>query len=154
MIHVNRAGLVAELIRINNGRDRRADSRVTMARKEARMTIPTTITFRGLDASPVLEADIGKRVARLERFSRDIMSCRVVVESAERRHHQGNRFNVHVHLALRGAEIDVGQTPTPDARHEDAYVAVGEAFDAARRRLEDHMRKRRGDVKTPRPTRS
>ncbi len=35
-----------------------------------------------------------------------------------------------------------------DHSHEDVYVAVRDAFNAAARRLEDHARRMRGDVKT------
>jgi cold shock CspA family protein len=35
-----------------------------------------------------------------------------------------------------------------DHAHEDVYVAIRDAFDAAVRRLEDHVRERRGKVKT------
>ena len=34
---------------------------------------------------------------------------------------------------------------------EDLQIALHEAFDAARRKLEDHVRVQRGDVKTHRP---
>ena len=35
-----------------------------------------------------------------------------------------------------------------DHAHEDVYVAIRDAFDAAVRRLEDQARKMRGNVKT------
>jgi len=35
-----------------------------------------------------------------------------------------------------------------DHSHEDVYLAVRDAFNAAVRRLEDHTSKMRGDVKT------
>lgn len=115
------------------------------------MSIPTTITFHGTDSSQALEAHIRDRVQRLERFAGDIVACRVVVERAEGRGHHGNRFNVHAHLTMRGRELDAGHTATADNRHEDPYVAVADTFDALRRRVEDYVRRRRGDVK-PRAT--
>ena len=41
--------------------------------------------------------------------------------------------------------------PAPDAAkdHEDAYLAINEAFRAMRRQLQDHARRLRGDVKFP-----
>lgn len=40
-------------------------------------------------------------------------------------------------------EIDICRQPDTD----DVYVAIREAFDAARRSLEDYERRRRGQVK-------
>jgi hypothetical protein len=45
-----------------------------------------------------------------------------------------------------GREIVVGNERAISHVHEDAYVAVRDAFDAARPRLEDHTRGRRGEV--------
>ena len=51
--------------------------------------------------------------------------------------------------------LDALSQPAPhksdelDGRHKDAHVAIHEAFDVARRRLEDVARRQRGDVKTP-----
>jgi hypothetical protein len=36
-----------------------------------------------------------------------------------------------------------------NGRYKDAHVVIHEAFDVARRRLEDVARRQRGDVKTP-----
>jgi ribosomal subunit interface protein len=105
-----------------------------------------------MDASEALRSHILDHARRLERFAGDIVACDVVVEKAEERHHQGNRFNVRASLAMRGRKIDAGHTPTADHRHEDPYVAVADTFDALRRRVEDYVRRRRGDVKTRAPT--
>lgn len=112
------------------------------------MAIPTTVTFHGLKRSEALEAAVFEYVNRLEHFADDIVSCRVVITSVERRHHQGNRFNVHMHLSMHGREIEAGHTPTPDSTHEDPYVALSQTFDALRRRVEDYVRHRRGDIKS------
>jgi len=111
------------------------------------MSIPVEVTFRDMEPSEALRQNIIEHTERLERFADDILSCDVVVEPSERRHQQGNRYSVRVHLMLHGATIDAGRTPTDDRSHEDAYVAVRDAFDAARRQVEDFVRIRRGDVK-------
>lgn len=111
------------------------------------MSLSVDISFHNMMASDALRASIEEHAARLEAFADDILFCHVVVEPTERRHHQGNRYRVHVHLALSGGTIDAGKTPDDDHSHEDAYVAVRDAFDSARRQLEDFVRRRRGDVK-------
>ncbi len=111
------------------------------------MQLPLQITFRHMDPSPALDARIRERVEELDHLFDRITSCRVVVESSHRHHQQGNLFEVHVDLIVPGREIVVGRERGGNHAHEDAHVAVRDAFDAARRQLEDYVRGRRGDVK-------
>jgi ribosome-associated translation inhibitor RaiA len=111
------------------------------------MQLPLQITFRHMDPSAALEARIRQRTAELEQFCDRITACRVVVERMNRRHQQGNLFEVHVDLTVPGREIAVGRERGDNHAHEDAHVAVRDAFDAARRALEDHVRRRRGEAK-------
>ena len=110
-------------------------------------TIPTSVTFHGMAASEALRAKVEARAQRLDRFAEDILACNVVVNACEHRHHRGNRYNVHASVTLRDGTIEAGHTPSPDSSHEDAYLAVTHTFDALRRRIEDHVRRRRGDIK-------
>ena len=112
------------------------------------MTIPTSVTFHGMDVSEALHAKIEERAQRLGRFAEDILSCNVVVGACEHKHRQGNRYNVRALVTLRDGTIEAGHTPSPDSSHEDAYLAVAHTFDALRRRIEDHVRRRRGDIKS------
>jgi ribosomal subunit interface protein len=111
------------------------------------MQVPLQITFRHMDSSEAVATRIRERVAELERFFDRIVSCRVVVECRHPRHQQGNLFRVRVDLKVPGREIVVGRDPVAHHAYEDVYVALRDAFDAARRLLEDHIRERRGDVK-------
>ena len=111
------------------------------------MRLPLQITFRHMDPSPALEARIRQRVEELEQFSDRLTSCRVVVDCRHRRHQQGNLFEVAIDLTLPGREIVVRNEAGINHAHEDAHVAVRDAFDAARRRVEDFARSRRGEVK-------
>jgi len=112
------------------------------------MQLPLQITFRNLDASPTVEAKVRERAEELERFHPGIISCRVVIEPATRRQHQGGLYHIRVDLKVPGKEIVVKRDPSEHHAHEDIYVAVRDAFDATRRQLEDHARHRRGDTKT------
>lgn len=111
------------------------------------MDIPLQITWRGLTASPALETDIRERVNKLETFYDHIVSCRVVVESPHHHHHQGNLFHIAIDIKVPGTEIVVGRGPTAHQSHEDVHVALRDAFDAAKRQLQDYSRVQRGDVK-------
>jgi ribosome-associated translation inhibitor RaiA len=107
------------------------------------MQLPVQITLRGLGHSPALEKAVRERADSLDRFHNGIVSCRVVVEAAGRHQAKGRQFSVKVDLKVPGGEIAVTHE-----HDEDVLVAVRDAFDAARRKLEDYVRVQRGDVKS------
>ena len=114
--------------------------------KEKIMQIPLQITIRGFEHSDALETHIREKADKLDEFFDRIMSCRVVVEVPHKHHHQGKQFNVRIDIGVPGSEIVVNRDHA-----EDVYVALRDAFDAAKRQLEDYARKIRGDVKTHEP---
>jgi cold shock CspA family protein len=105
------------------------------------------ISFRNMDSSPALEQSIRSGIDELGQFHPRIISCRVVVEKGFRRHRKGNLYGIHVVLRVPGREIIVAHDPETNHAHEDPYVAVRDALHAARRELEDHVRRDRGKVK-------
>jgi cold shock CspA family protein len=128
--------------------------------------IPTQITFRGLSHDAALEDEVRERVSWLEQFYTGIVRCRVLVEVPHRHRHDGRHFHVRIEVTVPGgAPIVVSHEPSLHARlkdvedeahhkedeiesvHRYARVAIDEAFDAARRRLEDFAREQRGTVK-------
>ena len=111
------------------------------------MQLPVQIVFRNLDRSGAIETIIRDRAAELDRFADDITSCRVVVELAGKHHERGNLYQVHIDLRVPGAEIAITRAPGEHAEYSDVHVALRDAFAAARRRLEDYVRRRRGAVK-------
>jgi cold shock CspA family protein len=70
-----------------------------------------------------------------------------VVAAPHRHHRKGVRYNVRIDLTVPGREIVVNRDQQLDHAHEDVFVAIRDAFRAVRRRLEDHARRQRGDVK-------
>lgn len=113
------------------------------------MQIPLQITIRDVEHSEALETRIRDKVAKLEEFSKHIISCRVVVEVPHKHHHQGKQFNVRIDIGVPGSEIVVNRDHA-----EDVYVALRDTFDAAKRQLEDYARKIRGDIKAHEPRRT
>jgi ribosomal subunit interface protein len=110
------------------------------------MKIPLQITIRGIEHSDALETHIRDKADKLDEFFDHIMSCRVVVEVPHKHHQQGKQFTVRIDIGVPGSEIVVNRDHA-----EDVYVALRDAFDAAKRQLEDYARKIRGDVKTHQP---
>ncbi len=111
------------------------------------MQLPLQITFRNMESSPSIEASVRERLARLERVYDSIISCRVVVETPHRHHHQGKLVHLRIDLKVPHGELVVNREPAENQAHEDAYVAVRDAFDAMHRQLEDFVRRQRSDVK-------
>jgi ribosome-associated translation inhibitor RaiA len=112
------------------------------------MQTPLQVTFHNVDHSPALETRIRAAAAKLEQFYDRVVGCRVVVEAPHRHHHKGNLYRVRMYITVPGGEIDVSRNPEENHAHEDPYVAIRDAFKAARRRLEDYARQRRGVAKT------
>ena len=115
------------------------------------MQVELLITFRGMAPSEAVTAKIRERVAKLERFHDRIMACHVVVEAPHRHKHKGKIYAVRIDLTVPGGEIVVNREPGADHAHEDVYVAIRDAFDALRRRLEDYVRKHGGHRMKARP---
>lgn len=106
------------------------------------MQTPLQITFRDVPHSDAMEAHIREKAAKLESLFSPIMACHVKVELPHKHKHQGRNFCVSLDMRVPGAELVVNHH-----RHEDAYVALRDAFDAAKRQLEDHHHKVRVAVK-------
>lgn len=100
------------------------------------MQLPVQITFHGMKHSDALELAIQERAAKLEHFYPHLVSCRAVVEEGARRQRQGKEFVVRLDIKVSGAEVAVNHDHA-----EDPFVAVREAFDAARRQLDEHARR-------------
>jgi len=106
------------------------------------------IVFEHLDPSDALRQRILDEIAHLEEFCGRITACRVVLAAPEKHKHKGNLYQVRIHLVLPGGgEVAVRPSTARHQWSQDALVAIRNAFDAARRQLEDEVRRRRGDVK-------
>lgn len=107
------------------------------------MQLPLQITAHAFPLSEALEAEIREKAAKLDTYYDGIMHCRVVVEAPVGHHRSGGPYNVRIDLTVPGAELVVNRQAD-----EDLPVAIRDAFDAMRRRLEDYVRHQRGAAKT------
>lgn len=135
------------------------------------MKLPVQITFRNMASSDAIEAVIRKRVEKLETYYDQITGCRVLVEVPNRHHLKGRHRQVRIDLTVPDAEIVVNHEPSLHAKQKhleaeahtkrielhsefkDINVAIREAFEVAKRQLQDYVRRRRLEVKQhSRPT--
>jgi ribosomal subunit interface protein len=105
------------------------------------MQLPLQVTFRNLERSPALEAEVRSHAERLDKFYDRIMSCRVVIEERHKHHRQGNHFHVSLDVTVPGGELVASREPDAHHRYADVHVAIRDAFDSMRRQLEDFARK-------------
>jgi cold shock CspA family protein len=134
------------------------------------MVLPVQISFRNLEASADLEELIRNEAAGLETYYDQIMSCHVMVEVPHEHHQHGKHFHVRIDLIVPGGELVVRNEPSLRSAereldveenlkrfelqepHKHLEVAISDAFDTARRRLQDYARRRRGAVKFHEPS--
>jgi len=122
--------------------------------------------------SEVVEAHIRDAAQRLDVFCDEIMGCRVLVEIPHQHHRKRKLYHVRIDLTVPGGEFVIKRAPrlvtdrpsrfrkAPDdvgleesrelskyAVHDDIQLSIRDAFDAARRKLQDYARRRRGVLK-------
>lgn len=110
------------------------------------MQVPLQVTFHEVEHSEALENHIRDKVQKLEQFYSALISCKVVVDQPGKHRHLGKPFNIHINLTVPGGEIVVDRQ-----QNEDVYVALRDAFSAARRMLEDYGHRQRLDIKAHEP---
>jgi cold shock CspA family protein/ribosome-associated translation inhibitor RaiA len=109
---------------------------------------PLIIAFEGIRHSEAIEARIRQEAEKLEQFHERITSARVVVARPQHRRHSGDTYRIRIHvMAPGGVDIHVNRDPGVSGRHEDVYVTITDAFDAARRQLQDVLRRQQGHTK-------
>lgn len=113
----------------------------------AYMQTPLHLTFRGLDRTDALDAYVRRHVDKLSTFHDRIASCRVAVESPHHHTHNGRQYRIRVDVRVPGHEVVVSRAPDATPSTTDAYASIDRAFDEAGRRLQECLRRDRGQVK-------
>jgi len=107
------------------------------------METPLQVTFRGFKHTPDLDQFIRGCAAELEPLAGNRMtSCHIVVELGHE--HATPVFHARIDLTVPGGVIAVNREPHDIQRHEDAYVAVRDAFEIARHQIENWERRHHG----------
>jgi ribosome-associated translation inhibitor RaiA len=104
----------------------------------------STVSFRDMPASPSLQAAAERWMTRLEQVSDRIIGCHVSIEKPHHHRAHGTPFQANIVLVVPGANIAV-----TNQLNQDAYVALADAFRAARRKLLEHSDLQRDFVKPP-----
>jgi ribosomal subunit interface protein len=112
------------------------------------MQTPIQITFRDVSHSDSVEQYVRARAARLDAVASRIVGCQVALEVPHKHSQHGRHYRVRISLQVPGGEVVIGNTHDDDRNEEDLYAAIDAAFDLAARRLQDYVRRQRGEVKS------
>lgn len=96
------------------------------------MQIPLQVTFRNFPHSQAIDSLIREHAEKLNEFHNRLMSCRVVVDIPHKHQHQGKLYNIRIDMKVPGDELVVSHNP-----NEDFFVALRDAFNDAKRQLEE-----------------
>ena len=107
------------------------------------MRAPVQIVFRDVEDSARAEERARHRAGKLSRFCSEISSCQVSVSVPHRQNLKGNLFHVQIRMAVPGKELVVSRNPHEHHEHEDLWVALRDAFDAAERELKRYVARKR-----------
>jgi ribosomal subunit interface protein len=97
------------------------------------MELPLTITAHDVTLPESIEAAIREKTAKLDKVNGRLIGCHVTVEGPGRHHRNGGPYKVRIDISVPGSELVINQKESTDLP-----LAIREAFDAARRRLEEH----------------
>jgi ribosome-associated translation inhibitor RaiA len=111
------------------------------------MQRPLRITSRDFALTSATESEIREKSAALQTYYPRLSGCEVTLRAPAIRHHRkGCPFLAELRLTVPGRELSVDRQA-----EEELSVAIREAFDTARRQLEDYAREQRGAVKMHQP---
>jgi len=110
------------------------------------MQTPLQITAHNIVLSDALETEIREKAVKLERYHEKIISCHVIIDAPVRAAHGSNsqaaQYHVSIDLTVPGTELAVTRK-----ENENLQLTIRDAFNAARRQLQDYARRQRGEVK-------
>lgn len=104
------------------------------------------VVFHNIDQSAALSESVQKRIDKLRRFSSDIIGGRVVLDSPHNNQHKGKVYSVAIEIHTSNKPVVVTQEQHDNHAHEDLYVAIRDAFNAAERQLKSVDKKHRKEA--------
>jgi ribosome-associated translation inhibitor RaiA len=105
---------------------------------------PPEVIVRHASLHSSIREVIEARIERLYTHCQSILRCRATVEGPGRHHRQGH-FELRIRITLPGREIEISR-----CSGENPEEAIREAFEAARRRIQECSERNQRRVKTHR----
>ncbi len=95
------------------------------------MPCKSNIRFSHMKPSETLEENAGKEILRLEQHYPYVQECDVTIDLPNKHPAEGMQYEVSLRVVMHGMIL-----PIDKHRNSDAYIALHDAFLAARRYLE------------------
>lgn len=89
------------------------------------------VVYRDLDSSAALNEIISKKLAKLTRYSDQILRSRVVLDAPHNHKHKGKQYRASIELDIKGHPFAVTQDD------ESIHIAVRDAFCTAERKVKE-----------------
>lgn len=102
-----------------------------------------TVVFHNAEPSDAVWTRATNLLGKLARAHPTIMRGTMVIEARHRHHHQGNLYHVSLRLHVPYGDVMVSHDPERNHAHEDVYVSMRDACDAAHKQL-DAVSEQRG----------
>jgi ribosomal subunit interface protein len=113
---------------------------------------PLEVSIKNIEKSDELEDILNREVEKLNRFSPDIISCRVALEKEHKQNTQGSPFHVRVEVSLPRKKRLATTSSAVYLREESLFEirkAIRDAFGAMEKRLKKTESKKKHQVKSP-----
>ena len=101
------------------------------------------VVFHNMAQSTAIADAVKKRINKLGRFCNQIIAGRVVLDSPHNNHSKGKVYSVGLEIHTSFKEVRVNQEQHDNHAHEDLYVAIRDAFNAAERQSKSIEKKHR-----------
>jgi len=112
------------------------------------MQVPLEVDYRNVDKTEALESLIRDKVAKLEQVCNQLDSCRISVEKVHEQPRSGSPYRVRIDATVPpGHEIAVAKNPGEGSRDAPLETVIRDAFQAARRRLNELNERQHGHTK-------
>jgi hypothetical protein len=117
----------------------RAPARSAASARPGPLALETV--YRGLERADAIDDRVAQHARRLAAVT-PVISCRALIQ-ASTHHAHGKPFRVRLELVLPDGNLDVNHDPARGEGHADLFHALHEAFQCARRRIEESSRYQR-----------
>ena len=107
------------------------------------MTNEFQIVYHNIEQTEAISEAVQKRIDKLERYCDHIISGRVVLDCPHNNHHKGKVYAVTLEIHTPELEVRVNQGQHDNHAHEDLYIAIRDAFNAAERQFKSIDKKHR-----------
>jgi ribosome-associated translation inhibitor RaiA len=106
--------------------------------KSRSMTSPLEVHFHGIEKSSALQSRVEEKYDKLKRHCERMTSCRVVLEAPHRNSAKAKVFQVKIEISIPGQKLIIVNHEREGAHaQEDLSLAIRDAFEAARRKVDE-----------------